>query len=64
MEEYITKLAKLEVDFYAIKIMDDTDKMYKILSRVYFDTRGKHIKISKLGHSTNDFAFFVSSSAT
>ena len=64
IEDYITKLAKLEVDLYAIKIMDDTDKMYTILSECYYNTRGENIKISKLGHSTNDFAGFVSSSAT
>ena len=64
MEDYITKLAKLEVDLYAIKITSDTDKMYTILSECYYTTRGKNINISKLGHSTNDFAFFVSNSAT
>jgi hypothetical protein len=64
MEDYITKLAKLEVDLYAIKITSDTDKMYTILSECYNNTRGKSIQISELGHSTNEFAFFVSNSAT
>ena len=64
MEDYITRIAKLGVDLYAIKITTDTDKMYKILSKCYYETKGKHIQISELGHSTNEFAFFVSNSAT
>jgi hypothetical protein len=49
---------------YAIKITRDTDKMYKILNETYYNARNKNIVISDLGHSTNDFAFFVASSAT
>lgn len=45
MEDFITILAKLEVDLYAIKITDDTDKMCKILSECYNLTRKKPIKI-------------------
>ena len=38
--------------------------MYKILSKCYNTTKGKDIKISKLGHSTNEFVGFVVNSAT
>ena len=49
---------------YGIKISGDTDTMFKVFNANYKPVAKKDIKIGRLGHSTKDFAFFVSQSAS
>lgn len=54
----------MQIDIYGIKISDDTDTMFKVFNTSYKPIAKKDIKIARLGHSTKDFAFFVSQSAS
>lgn len=48
-----------DVNFYAIKINDSTDRMYEVMSEYYHRKSGKKLQIANLGSSTKCFGFFV-----
>ena len=63
-KKQIAEIAKEQIDVYGIKISGDTDTMFKVFNANYKPVAKKDIKIGRLGHSTKDFAFFVSHSAS
>ena len=54
----------MKIDIYGIKISNDTDTMFKVFNTSYKGVAKKDIKIARLGHSTKDFAMFVTQSAS
>ena len=63
-KKQISKLADMKIDIYGIKITEYTDTMFKVFNTSYKPIAKKDIKVTKLGHSTKDFASFVSQSAS
>lgn len=56
----------MKVQLAAIKITDETNKMYKIMKETYDkETKGlRELQIANLGHSTDKFKFFVTQSVS
>ena len=59
LEDLIAQFAKNDINLYAIKITDSTDKMFQVMADVYQKTGGKKLQIAHLGQSTKSFGFFV-----
>ena len=59
LEDLIAQFAKNDINLYAIKITNSTDKMLNIFSEVYQKTCGKKMQIANLGQSTKCFGFFI-----
>ena len=56
----ISTLASIGIDIYGVKTEDRTDTMFKVFNTSYKPIAKKDIKVTRLGHSTKDFALFVS----
>jgi vacuole morphology and inheritance protein 14 len=59
IEDLIAQFAKNDINLYAIKITDSTDKMFAVMGDVYSKIGGKKLQIAALGSSTKCFGFFI-----
>lgn len=60
VEKLIVKFAKQKIYFNAVKITNDTNIMFKILSAEYEKVMKCPIGIGELGKATDSFNLFVS----
>ena len=59
IEDLISQFAKNDINLYAIKITNHTDKMFKVMGDVYQKVGGKKLQVADLGQSTKCFGFFI-----
>ncbi|MFS8160430.1 MAG: hypothetical protein ACMG6E_09545 [Candidatus Roizmanbacteria bacterium] len=64
IEDIIKRYAEKDICFNAVKITNETDRMYACLGEEYKKVAGKPMGLGDLGHSIKDFQFFVTSTIT
>jgi len=58
-QEQIKEFAKLGINFYCIKIKEDTNIMYFLLSKEHAAISKTPIKLADLGTNVESFGFFI-----
>ena len=53
-----------DFELHAVKITNDTNKMFKVMSEAYRRIKGNSMKVFDLGSSTDLFAHIIASSVT
>ncbi len=47
------------IQFYGVKITNETDKMYRVFSEIYEEVTMKKIEVANLGYSSKSLSFFI-----
>ena len=62
LEDVMLKFYEKGITFYCIEINNNTKTMFNIMKKIYND--GEKFHVEKLGHSVDQFSFFVAFSAS